>query len=342
VPTIPFPKHRVVSLQDLATRVLDKRGGSDKDPLARDLLEGFYEVCMQLGLDRVLVELEQAHPPLQLVDGRAIYDHFKTDLVERLDNKAEFDPGGPRNAKPRQLADAVIAALGLTLVDEPAAKVVMFEDTVHSEVSAAMAAVVESELRPPKIRETIIAQARAACEERFLGSFDRIAAQLDERGMRMIRQPKVPLDAVQAVQKVLFETREKVFGAVVNIAVDRAKHVLARVDADVAARIEVPISLRSTPRDVVVRRANDPRVTGAPPAALVQSLVDSLAELLQIAWRPAVQTVRPYSASQTFVVGELLEHPKFGRGSVVTVDVTRIEVEFPEGKYTLVHGRGAK
>ena len=48
---------------------------------------------------------------------------------------------------------------------------------------------------------------------------------------------------------------------------------------------------------------------------------------------------RPYAASQTFAVGDLVDHPKFGRGTVVAAAAQRIEVEFDDGKHTLVHAR---
>jgi hypothetical protein len=47
--------------------------------------------------------------------------------------------------------------------------------------------------------------------------------------------------------------------------------------------------------------------------------------------------VHPYAASRTFAVGDVIEHPKFGRGTVVSRVAQRIEVEFPDGKHTLAH-----
>ena len=54
-------------------------------------------------------------------------------------------------------------------------------------------------------------------------------------------------------------------------------------------------------------------------------------------WRAPEQVARPYGASQTFAVGEAIEHVKFGRGSVVAVQPKRIDVEFADGVHTLVH-----
>ncbi len=200
---------------------------------------------------------------------------------------------------------------------------------------------VDVELAVPQIRATIIAGGRALCEPRYLAAFDRISAALDERGMRMTRQPKLPLDAVQAVQRVLFDARQAITERMARAAIDRAKQVLARVDADAAARIDLPITHRLTPRDVAILRAADPRVPKVA-AAVVASLLDSLTELARIAWRPAAQPVRAYAVSQTFAVGDLIEHPKFGRGSVLSCAAQRIEVEFSEGRHTLVHARAGK
>jgi hypothetical protein len=323
--------------------VLETRAvGADREPLARDLLAGFFDVCMRSGLDGVLVGLEQAFAPLDISDGAALSEdpRFRSALAEKLGNKADFDPGGPRNAKPRQLADCLVAILGLTLSDDPD-RTVTFADAVRAEVMAALAGPIDAELSVPQLRATIIARARDLCEPRHLAAFERITTHLDETGMRMTRQPKVSLDAVQAVQQVLFDARNAIIERAANAAIDRAKEVLARVDAEAAARIDQPITHRLTPRDVAIRRACDPRVPKVP-AAVVLSLLESLTELAHLAWRKLEQPVRAYAASQTFAVGDLLDHPKFGRGSVLSSAAQRIEVEFPEGRYTLVHARAGK
>jgi hypothetical protein len=340
---IAFPRHRVVLLQDLASRVLERRVlRCDGETLARDLLSGFFDVCMGAGLDSVLAGLEQAFPPLELGDGASLAEEprLRGALVEKLGNKVDFNHGGPRNAKPRQLANCLIEILTLTLSDEPD-RTLTFPDDVHGDVTAALAGIVDVELAVPQIRIAIVAMARRMCDARYHDAFDQIAAQLDDRGMRMIRQPKVPLDAVQAVQRALFDARNAVIGKAANAAIDRAKQVLATADADAAARIDLPITHSLTPRDVAIIRACDARVPKTP-AAVVRSLFDSLSELAHLAWRPPDRPVRPYVASQTFAIGDCVEHPKFGRGSVLTSMAQRIEVEFAEGKHTLVHARPSK
>jgi hypothetical protein len=330
-------------LHDLASRLLDGRKlGSDDDAFARDLLVGFFDVCMRAGLDGVLVELAQAFPPLDITDRFGLSEHprFRPALVEKLANKAEFDDRGPRNAKPRQLADCLVAILSLTLTDEPDRTVTLGDD-VRTEVTAAMASVADVELAVPQIREAVIAKGRELCDPRYLAAFEKISAQLDDRGMRMIRQPKVALDAVQAVQQVLFDARRAVIARVAQAAVDRAQQALARADADAAARIDLPITHRLTPRDVAIGRVSEARASKEP-TAFVQSLLESLTELLRLAWRPVEPTIRAYSALQTFAVGDHLDHPKFGRGVVLSCAAQRIEVEFADGPHTLVHVRAGK
>ena len=334
---VEFPNPQVVALQELAERLLDGRSpGGDLERLARDLLHGFFDVCARAGLDRVLVELEQAFPPLDSSERSALADHeiVSAALVAQL-GTIKLDDGGPRNAKPRQVADCVVAALGLTAVTEPDRSISLGHD-VRSDVIAAMAGVLDVELAVPQIRETIIAEARACCDERFHGAFAKIAAQLDERGLQLVKQPKVPIDALHAVQRALLEARSAVIARVARLAIDRAQEVLGRADADAAARIDLPITLRSTPREVAILCACDPR-TSKTPARLVQSLLESLSELARIKWRIPAQPVQPYAASRTFAVGDLIEHPKFGRGTVVSRVAQRIEVEFPDGKHTLAH-----
>jgi hypothetical protein len=337
MPALDFPQSHVRLLHELGTRLLDSRKPkTSSEKFARELLVGFFDICMHGGLDRVLVALEQTFPPLDLTDRSTLADHptLCAALATRLD-AIHLDGGGPRNARPLQIAECVIGALGLTLADEPD-QTIELDHAVRTEVVAALASVVDVELAVPQIRETIIAEARERCEPRNHGAFDSIAAQLDERAMRMIKQPRVPLDASQAVQRALSDARKAVFTRVASTAIDRAKDRIMQANAEAAARIDLPVTLRLTPRDVATLRVCDARVAKMP-AMVVDSLLGSLTELSRLSWRAAERPVRPYAASQTFAVGELIEHPKFGRGTVISCMAKRIDVEFPDGKHTLVH-----
>ena len=318
-------------MQAIAVRLLDARKvGTSSEAFARTLLGAFLEGCMMAGLDRVVAELEQAVPQQDLTDA------LVPAVAAQLD-KLDLDGGGPRNARPRQLADALVAALGLTLVDDPD-RAIALPETVRAEVVAAIASVVDSGLALPHLRDTIVAAARERCEPAFHGAFDKIAAQLDERAMRMIKQPKVPIDASHAVQRALSDARDAVLGGIARSAIDRAQAVIARADAEAAARIDRPVSLELTPRDVAILRACDPRVHKAP-GPFATSLLQSLSELAQIAWRAPEVVARTYSPSLTFAVGDHVDHPKFGRGTVAAVAGQRVDIEFADGKITLVHAR---
>jgi hypothetical protein len=163
-----------------------------------------------------------------------------------------------------------------------------------------------------------------------------MAAQLDERGMRMEKQPKVPLDASQAIQRHLADARDEIISGIATTAIDRAKDVIAGATPEAAARIDQPVTHALTPRDVAIRRACDPRFPKRA-AVVAETILAGLSDTAHFAWREAEQAARPYAASASFSLGELVEHPKFGRGSVLSVAAQRIEVEFPGGKYTLVH-----
>jgi hypothetical protein len=315
----------------MASRVVETRAvEGNPELLARELLAGFYDVCLRSGLDGILEELA-------LADGVTERPELRSALAAKLGNKADFDPRGPRNAKPKQLVDCAIAALGLTVIDEPD-RAITLDDQVRTEMTAALAAVIDVELAAPKIRKDIIDRARVGCEERHRSAFDKITDQLDDQGMRVLRQPKVPLDALQATQHLLAEARHAVIARAVQAAIDRAKPVLARASTEAAERIDQPITFRLTPRDVAIERVVDPRVSKAP-AAIVLGLVDSLSELAALAWRSQERAARTYGASQTFAVGDVVEHPKFGRGEVKSVAKQHVEIEFPDGKHTLVHAR---
>jgi hypothetical protein len=317
--TIDFPQRHLSALSDVATRLLDSRKPkTDLHPLARELYAGFCDVCARYGLDRALAELGDS-------------DAMVAALVGKLD-AIDLDGGGPRNAKPRQLVDCVIAGLGLALVDDPAPPISLGAD-VRAELAAAIARVVDGELAGTKLRDAVIAGARARCEEHYLGSFTKLTAKLDDHGLKLLGLPKVPIDALHAVQRMLSDARAAVVDRVGRVAIDRAKELLARADAATAARIDQPVTLRATPREVAIARAQ----AGATPADIARALLDGLSDVIPIAWRAAEQVVHPYAASKTFAVGDAIEHPKFGRGSVVASVARSIEVEFADGKRTLVH-----
>jgi len=339
---IAFPRRHLSSLHELAAQVLERRGvDSAPATLARDLLAGFFDVCMRAGQDGVLVELAQAFAPLDIADRSGLCEEprLKSGLAAMVGDRARFDPRGPRSAMPAQLADCLIATLGLELHDPPHRPVTLSDES-RRETIAALASVVDVELVAAQLRSAIIAAARARCEERHLKAFDKMAAQLDERGTRLPPQPKVPVDVVQAVQQALFEARTAIVQRVANAAIDGARSVLDRGSPETAARIDLPITHRLTPRDVAVRRATEVQVPA--PDQMVRALFASLTELLELVWTAPAAAVRAYGVSQTFEVGELIEHPKFGRGTVQVATAKNIEVEFADGSHTLVHARGGK
>ena len=46
----------------------------------------------------------------------------------------------------------------------------------------------------------------------------------------------------------------------------------------------------------------------------------------------------PYSMSNRYAKGQLVTHPKFGKGVVVTVDATNVQILFQDGTKKLGHG----
>lgn len=337
-----FPRRHLSSIHELAAQVLERRGAnSAPSTLARDLLAGFHDVCMRAGQDGVLDALAQAFAPLDIADASGLCEEprIKTGLATLLGDRARFAPGGPRNAMATQLADCLLAALALEL-QEPSARPVTLSDDRRRETMTALAGAVDVELAAERLRPAIIATARGRCEERHQKAFDKMAAQLDVSGTRLPAQPKVPIDVVKAVQQALFEARTAIVTRTANAAIDRAKAVLERDSPETAARIELPITHRLTPRDLAVRRANE--VPAAAPDQIVRSLFASLTELLELVWTAPADVVRAYAASQTFAVGDVIEHPKFGRGRVQAATAKNVDVEFPDGTLTLLHARAGK
>ncbi len=297
--------------------MLESRGaGVENGTLARELLAGFYETCIRSGLDGVLTEIEQAFAPLVVADELALADdpRLHGDLTARLGNKAEFDARGPRNAKPKQLADILIAVLALTPSDPPD-RAVTLSNELRGEVVKALASVIDVQLGVPQIRESIITAARGQCEEHYHKSFDKIVAQLDERGMRAPQPLKIPLAAI-----------------------DRAKQVLAKAEPEAAERFDQPITHKLTPRQVAVQRVTDARAPKSP-EPVVQSLLQTLTELSDLSWQIREEPAQPYSVSTTYAVGDVIDHPKFGRGTVKAIAIQRVDVQFADGVMTLVHAR---
>jgi hypothetical protein len=265
-----------------------------------------------------------------LADNKPVVDALATQLAAK-----NLDGGGPRLEKPKQIVECVVAALGLAIIEDPDRRVSLGDD-VRREVTAALAAIADVELAVPAIREMIIAEARARCADGFHPALMKVNAQLDDRGQQIIKLPKVPIDALHAVQRALADARAAISERVAGAALERAVAVIARADAGAAARIDQPITWKATPRELAILRACEPRA-GDTPAKLVHSLLESLTELVPIAWRAPEQQAKAYGASKTFAVGDIIDHPKFGRGTVVSSLAQRIEVEFPDGKHTLVH-----
>lgn len=319
------------ALQAVAARIMETTNlETDPPRFARELLDAFITVCMRTGQDGLLQELGlsddvEPSPELQAV------------VASKLATKATFDPRGPRNAKPKQAADCVSSALGLTVTDtvEPPLAIA---GEVRAAIATAIATVLNRELGVPKIREDIIAWARTRCAEEHWPIFEKMVAVLDDRGVRPTKQVKVPLHVEQIVNAQLVQARVHVMTTALTAALARALPILAEANPEAAARIDQPISLRLTPRDVAIRRATDPHASVAP-EAVARALLADLSETARLAWAAEEKTARPYGASTTFAVGDVIEHPKFGRGTVVSVAIQRVEVEFPTGKVALVHAR---
>src|ERR1043165_1204231 len=99
--SIDFPGPRITALQNHAARLYEsRRPDTSLSSLARDLLLAFFDVCAHAGLDRVLAELAQAFPPLDLGDRSALATHevVLPAMVAQLET-IDLDGGSPRGVK---------------------------------------------------------------------------------------------------------------------------------------------------------------------------------------------------------------------------------------------------
>jgi hypothetical protein len=319
-----FPRPHVTQLLEVTVRLLEARKPkTELVHLAREMLTAFSTRCALLGLD-ALVPLGEDEANV-------------TALTTQL-GTINLDGGGPRNQKPQQVVDSLITALHLQLVDEPDRSITL-DGAVRDEVAKALHSAIDADFSLPKLKDTMIATARARIDEQHFTGFEKLAKNLDDKGQRIISQPKVSLEAVHATQKALAEALRLLLERTGGAAIDRAKAVIEKANPEAAARIDAPVTIKSTPRELALKRAADGRVSKTP-AGVVESLLASLSELARITWKAPEIQARPYSAKETYVVGEHIEHPKFGVGKVVAVagSMPRIDVEFAEGnKVTLVH-----
>lgn len=326
---VEFPERVIPAVHEMTTRRLElRKAGTPLDKLARALLGGFVELCTYAGLDRVLDELGAEAGELADDEARIAA------VVARLE-AIELDGGGPRSAKPRQVADCLLGALDLAVVAEPDRGLALGDD-VRAACAAAIARTLDAALAPAVLREAIVADARARCDEAHAGTFTKVAAQLDAAGLHLVKEPKVPLEAFQAVQRALHDARRAVIARAAGSAIDRVAEILAPASAEAAARLDAPVSRRATVRAAAIARVCDAQLPKTP-TAVAHALLESLTALAQLAWQAPVEIAQAYAASKTFAVGDVIAHPKFGRGKVVGGLANRIDVEFEGGKYTLVH-----
>lgn len=64
----------------------------------------------------------------------------------------------------------------------------------------------------------------------------------------------------------------------------------------------------------------------------------------EVTWEQATEgktdeEFAPYAMSSRYTKGQLLSHPKFGKGVVTDVEAARVEILFQEGKKKLGHGQ---
>lgn len=324
-----FPTSKTAAFEKDVARLLDaRRAGASLETLARDVLAVLGELATRHGLDA-------------LADRLADADQGEAQVAAVADKLAtiDLDGGGPRAQKPKQVVDAALAALGLALVEDGPDRALALPHTVRVAVEKAIDAAV-APFQPGRLRDAIIAGARARLDESHHAAFAKIAKDLDDRGVKLLKQTKVPLDAMQAAQRAIGQAKDAIAERATRAAFDgAAAAIAAEVGAEAAARLDQPVTLRSTPRDVAIARACDARVD-LTPTGVAHVLFSALTELVPIAWGEPETIAVPYAASKKFAVGDVIEHPKFGRGAVVASLPQRIEVEFPDGTHTLVHARG--
>ena len=75
------------------------------------------------------------------------------------------------------------------------------------------------------------------------------------------------------------------------------------------------------------------------PDARAERAVEWMEEELRIRWIAPPRDERPYSKTDTYEVGDVIEHPRFGRGVVKARTDTAIDVDFGDGTRKLEASR---
>lgn len=73
--------------------------------------------------------------------------------------------------------------------------------------------------------------------------------------------------------------------------------------------------------------------------------LDGAKETATVDWKTATEgkqpaDFKPYSVKATYAVGDLVVHPKFGNGVVVSIEPNKIDVLFEDGPHKLAHALG--
>ena len=85
MPGLELPRAHLAYLYDLGSRLIDsRRPGTDNEAVARSMLASFFDVCLRIGQDQLLAELDPSQPPS---DRSELADHprYLPALVAQLD-----------------------------------------------------------------------------------------------------------------------------------------------------------------------------------------------------------------------------------------------------------------
>lgn len=118
--------------------------------------------------------------------------------------------------------------------------------------------------------------------------------------------------------------------------------IVAKVGQDIVQVLCKECGARHRYRNPKGTPSRKPSKIGRPPRAVGAARATAVARIDE----PAVaadlsRAVKPYAISETFVVGERVEHPSFGQGVVeITTEPGKCTVFFATGRRVLAHNKG--
>jgi hypothetical protein len=364
--SIPFPGRHKKLVEELAARCLiaQREKNHPDETLARDLLGGFYELCIDNGLEGILVAIHAALPhtlpaaptPKEgsstglkalLADARFVPENFsehpkiKPALIEKLN--------GARDGRtPEGISELLVGFFSLDLRGQFGPAATSLPDAVRTAIATTSKSEFDRAFAPGQLRTSILKRLEGERIGRTR-AFKAMSPMVDERGGPpayadvVFRHSELEAQQITNMFNSLDRGKALAVEEACRAATDHTKRILQESGVpEMAERIERAVSHRLTCFDVAVQRVIRQCDPVYDPAQVCTVFLESLSVLVPIEWQPPDPSANPlkaYGPTVKFAVGDRVGHKSFGEGVVVSCTDDRVIIDFSGERRTLVHGR---